>query len=310
MTKRFPTLMFLAAILTTSLALLLPSHNPARAVDHIVLESHDLIIVSEKSLVDTAARLGEAFPKLRADLEDMLGWKLESEPVVRLIGERDIFEQMSGSPHYSALAVPARSLIVMFVPPAKTNWLTLNETFKHELCHLLLHDHIQEALLPKWLDEGVCQWVSGSLGEILSGGGFPQTEIALASRPIPLRRLTYSFPRDKDSLALAYEESRRFVEFLTASYGRESLLGILEHLSEGDDIDRAVSETLSKSFDAVEQEWLDSLKGRFVWLIWASRHMYDILFVVAALLTVLAFVSLALRKKRYREEEEEEEDEE
>jgi len=310
MANRFPTFMVFAAILSTSLALFFESHNFAGAVDHIVLESDDLVTVFEEPLENVAGRLRETYPKLRADLEDMLGWRLESKPVVRLVGNRDLFDKMSGSPHFSALAVPSKSLIVLFVSPVTTRWLMLHETFKHELCHLLLHDHIQDSLLPKWLDEGVCQWVSGSLGEILSGEGFPQTEIALASRPIPLRRLTYSFPRDRNSLALAYEESRRFVEYLTTNYGREGLLGILEHLRDGDDIDRAISKTLSKSFDTVEKEWLDSIKGSVVWLIWASRHMYDILFVMAALLTVVAFISSVVRRRRYREEEDEEKDEE
>jgi len=306
MAKRLTALINWAAILGILATLFLLPHHGAGATDHLVLENDGLAVIFEEATKTTAGHVVEIYPKIREDLEDLLGWKLRSRPVVRLVANRDTFAQMSGSPHFSAFAVPQRSLMVMFVAPAAAGSLTLSETLKHELCHLLLHDYIQDSLLPKWLDEGVCQWVSGSLGEILSGGGFPDTEIALAARPIPLRRLTYSFPRDRDLLFLAYEESRRFVEYLTATYGRQGLLAILKHLREGEYIDRAISGALSRSFEALEREWLDSVRRQYVWLIWASRHLYDILFVIAAILTVVAFISLVIRRKRYREEEDEE----
>jgi hypothetical protein len=263
--------------------------------------------VSEKSQESLAAHVLEMYPVIREDLESTLGWKLESKPIVRLVGSKDMFERMSGSSHIAAFAVPAQDLIVMHVSPVTTVSSSFSLTLKHELCHLFLHEHIRASHIPKWLDEGVCQWVSGSLGELLAGGGFPDMGVAIARHPIPLRQLAYSFPADGDSLFLAYEESRRFVDYLTTTYGKESLLGILQLLREGDDIDMAVSKTLSKSLETLEEEWLESVRGRGLWLIWLSQHLYDILFFIAALLTVAAAIVTALRNKRYVGEEEEEE---
>jgi hypothetical protein len=136
--------------------------------------------------------------------------------------------------------------------------------------------------------------VSGSFGEILMGRGVAARGMDIARHPIPLPELTERFPQDKGSLLLAYEESRRFVEYLTAHYGNQSLLKILQHLKQGDDIDRAVFATISKSFENA-------------WLIWAAQHLYEILFFIGALLTVLAFVRLAIRKRDYSAEHEDEE---
>ena len=130
--------------------------------------------------------------------------------------------------------------------------------------------------------------------------------VAIARHSIPLRHLAHSFPEEGDALFLAYEESRRFVEYLAATYGKEGLLGILGHLGDGDDIDLAFSKTLAKSPDTVEEEWLESIRGKGLWLIWISRHLYDILFFIAALLTIAASVVAALRRRRYAEDGDEE----
>ncbi len=160
--------------------------------------------------------------------------------------------------------------------------------------------------LPRWLDEGICQWVSGSLGEILVGKGVAAGAINPARHPIPLRQLAVSFPKDKDSLIQAYVESRLFVEYLVARYGKESLLRVLQHLREGLSIDQAISGATSKSLQNLEDEWLEELRSKNMWLLWASQNLYELLFLLAAILTIVAFVRLMIRKKRYDPDEEDE----
>jgi hypothetical protein len=265
-----------------------------------------LAIVGESPRVP-AKQLQKVYPEIKSDIETVLGWKLLSQPQLLLIADREGFEKMTGSPFISAFAVPSQHLIVMLLSSESSRQYILNETFKHELCHLLLHDHISEVLLPRWLDEGICQWVSGSLGEIAMGRGVAAWGMDIARHPIPLEQLTERFPQEKGTLLLAYEESRRFVEYLTAHYGKHSLLAILQHLKQGDDIDRAVLATLSKSLKSLHQEWLEESRNWNVWFIWASQHLYEILFFMGALLTVLAFVRLAIRKRDYFAEHEDEE---
>ena len=303
MAKIFPRILAFIVAFTLTLALIPRYRTQAVAAEHIELRNDDLTVVSEPPLETIARHVMEIYPTLRDDLEATLGWKLKSKPVVRLVASKEIFEKMAGNPHFSAFAVPSEELIVVHVSPS----IPLTETLRHELCHLFLHGYIRDSRLPKWLDEGVCQWVSGSLGEILLAGGFPDAGVALARRPIPLRLLAYSFPQDKDALALAYEESRRFVEYLISSYGKQDLLLILKHLAEGDEINQALSKTLSKPLETVEDEWLESVRSSGVWLIWVSWHLYDILFFCAAVLTIVAFILVIVhRRRRYAELEDEE----
>ena len=269
--------------------------------------NEELSIVGEERLDIQAKRLRERYPEIRANIESSLGWKLLSPPKVFLIADREIFEKMSGSPFISAFAIPSQHSIVIHLSSATSELYVLHETFEHELCHLLLHDHINDALLPKWLDEGICQWVSGSLGEILAGMGTAAGGIKLLRHPIPLQQLTVSFPRDRGSLIQAYQESRLFVEYLVAQYGKGSLLNLLEHLKEGAPIDQAFSQAFPKSLPSVQEEWLEGLGSRGMWLLWVSEYLYEILFVFGALLTVLAFIRVMIRKRNYDPDEEDEE---
>ena len=74
---------------------------------------------------------------------------------------------MAGDPLVVAFAVPQRNLIVIDYSKMITHPLSLETTLKHELCHILLHEHIKTEILPRWLDEGLCQWASGGIGEII-----------------------------------------------------------------------------------------------------------------------------------------------
>jgi len=268
--------------------------------------NEELLIEGENRLGIQAKRLREIYPEVRTNIENSLGWKLLSPPKVFLISDREIFEKMSGSPLIAAFAVPSQHSIVIHLSSATSEAYVLHETFEHELCHLFLHEHITDRLLPKWLDEGICQWLSGSLGEILAGSGTAAGGINLLRRPIPLQQLTVSFPGDRGSLIQAYQESRLFVEYLVAQYGKGCLLNLFEQLKEGSPIDQAFSQAFPKSLASVQEEWLEGLGSRGMWLLWVSEYLYEILFVFGALLTVLAFIRVMIRKRDYDPDEEDE----
>ncbi len=273
------------------------------AEEHIYFQDENLTISGEGHLDPEAKYLWQIYPKAKMDIENILGWRLLSKPTVLLIGNKDIFERLSGSSFVSAFAVPSEHLIVVHVSAITSKPSILNETFKHELCHLLLHEHIRKQTIPKWLDEGVYQWISGTLGEVLVGGGATISRIDMAQHLIPLRRLTATFPKDRDSLLLAYNESHDFVGYVTDHYGTGSLRDILNYLKKGAGVDLAVSKALSRPFQDVQEEWIEDMRSRSEWLIWSSQHLYEILFFAAAVLTILAAVRLRIKKTRDMEQE-------
>jgi hypothetical protein len=179
---------------------------------------------------------------------------------------------------------------------------------KHELCHLLLHHYIKEGALPKWLDEGVCQWVSNGMAEIIMDRKVSfLNEAVLAGRVFSLRELSERFPGDDRSLMLAYEQSQSIVNYISQKYGTEKLLLILNRLRDGKALSEAVTENLGISIPDLEGNWLRSLKKEQTWLLYVSIHLYEILFFAAALLTVAGFARLIRRRRENSKREDQEE---
>jgi hypothetical protein len=77
----------------------------------------------------------------------------------------------------------------------------------------------------------------------------------------------------------------------------------LQYLEQGDSIDPAVSKSLSKSFQDVHEEWVNDMQKRSEWLVWASQNLYEIIFFIMAVLSILAFVRLRIRRTRYTGED-------
>jgi len=181
----------------------------------------------------------------------------------------------------------------------KAHPFSLRDTFKHEICHLLLHQHIRSDLLPRWLDEGIAQWASDGAGDILlDHKRSVLNRVALRGRFIPLRALASGFPRKDQDLMLAYEESRGFVDHLIGRSGPDGILALLQYLKQGAAPEDALVKAYGVSMSELEREWHQSLRNRMTWLTYLSYHLYDILFLVAALMTVYGFIRIMIRKRR------------
>ncbi len=268
------------------------------AQHNLLMEGEGISFYGESQFLDEARVLMAACPVARAKIEKALGWELRSKPHVLLMGDREAFRQMTGNPLVTAFAIPEANLIAIHVSPATRNPYMLQETFLHELCHLLLHGQMEGASLPRWLEEGICQWVSGSLGEIAAGDALETSEISIARRPIPMIALEERFPGSGDPILQAYAQSRSLVEYVVSRYGKEGPQGILRLLKEGHRVDQAIGLALGISYGDLELEWLRHIQGRSVWVIWASQHLYEILFFASAVLTIIASARLWAKKRR------------
>ncbi len=285
-----------------------PMVRGSKAPERLTLQSPLLTVIYEPPYQFAAEHLFSVYSTLMEEIDNMLTWRLRTRPTVILVSDRNTFEKMSGSPYISAFALPGRDIVVIHLDVAGFEPYAVNEVFKHELCHLVLNHHIDASFLPKWLDEGLCQWVSGSLGDFLGNRShFSSAGVDMSIRYIPLSRLTRDFPRDRELLLLAYQESRAFVEFLTSQYGNRALLDLLGELSRNIPFETAFRRVYDQDLDAVEARWGETRRGVGIWLVWLSQYMTEVLFFLGALLTIVAFVRIMIRKRRARIDEEEEE---
>jgi hypothetical protein len=273
------------------------------------IENDELIVQSDKSLQTVAREIVRIYPSLKLDLEDIFRFKIGFKPTVILIKDRSDFRKMVGNDLVVAVAIPRNNLIIIDNSKMKTHPFTLETTLKHELCHLLLHHYVAGGPLPKWLNEGISQWVTGGVSEMIIGENKDFLKQAvLSGRLIPLDNLNMRFPGNGKSLRLAYQQSKSFVEFMENEYGVNGIIGIFNYLREGENLDSALHKALAVSIYELERDWKDSLRKKYTWFTFFSGHLYEILFSLAALFLVAGFIQFLIRKRAYKDEEEDKED--
>jgi len=272
------------------------------------IQTKDFTVSYEERLANVAAEVAQVYPVVSQELIETLKWEMDFRPKIILTGDRDAFRKIVGMDIITAFALPDRDLIVVDTSRVYTKPFTLRSTLKHEICHLLLHQNIDSRLLPRWIDEGVCQWASGGVAELMSDdGGRILTKAAVSDRLISIRELA-RFPMDEPSLILAYEESKNIVEYIVRDFGKTELMQILENLKEGDTINESVQKSLGFPLSELESKWHSSLKRKYTWFAYLSANLYTIIFSLAALITVYGFIRLIQKKRAYKDDEEEEEE--
>jgi hypothetical protein len=274
-----------------------------------VLQNDQLAVIYEPPLKAAAGEVLRLYPTLNRQLENTFGWRLNARPQVVLIKSNQHFQNIARHNLIVAFAVPDKNLIVIDYSRMSTRPFNLGITLKHEMCHLLLHEHINSADLPKWLDEGVCQWASDGIGELLIDKSWSGLDAAImAGRTLRLSRLAKRFPVDRASLTLAYEQSKSVVTFIDRQYGQQAILNILGDLKNGEPLTAAIFQNLSLSLNQLEEEWLTAIESTPRWLVFMANNIYGILFFVAAILSVIGFLRLIIRKRAYAKLEEDDDE--
>ena len=268
-----------------------------------VIQTEQVIVVYDPPLESAAREVSRIYPSVNKDLQDIFGWELMSRPRVILINSAERFRKMVRSDIFVAFAVPENNLVVIDYSKMNISPFTLTITLKHELCHLLLHQHIESRNLPKWLDEGVCQWASDGIAEILINKKQSVFRTSLvAGNLFSIASLAERFPHDQRSLVLAYEQSKSLVDYIVKKFGKERLLDTLYYLKNGESADSAVFKSLNVSLTALEDDWRRHLKGKTYWLALLANNIYAILFFLMAVMAIWGFIRLQLRKRAYMDE--------
>ena len=301
---RAPVLMSKKRILSSILFLLGVLWPVSSYAGQRILRDEKVIVRFDDRLQPPAKEIIQIYPSIRAALKKDLGWETDFRPEIVLMKDSSSFRKVSRSEFVTAFAVPEEDLIVIDYSKMGVHPFTIDATLKHELCHLELHRHISRERLPRWLDEGTCQWVAGGLAEIISEGSRSVLrDAALSNRLISIERLTQSFPSDGRDLLLAYEESRSIVEYVKEKFGVSGVRGILERMSRGDDLEDAVRKSLLISQDELERQWRSSVSGKNLWPSYIRDNLYEVLFLFAALITICGYFRVLKKKREYKDED-------
>ncbi len=258
-----------------------------------------MVIQYDPGLEKGAEEVLRLYPQIRKDLEKTLKRQVTFAPAVLLLKE-GAFSETAEDLHIVAFAVPGRNLIVIDYSKMRIDPFTIELTLKHELCHLLLHHSNQGGRIPKWLDEGIAQWVSAGIAEILIDPKRSVLNKAIISgKSLNLRALRDAFPRDRESLHLAYEASKSFVSYFIERFGMDGITDVLDYIEKGDDWEAAFRKAVSLSFDELEQDWHRDLQKKWTWYTLVINHLYEILFLLAAIIMIIGFLRSLMKKRAY-----------
>ncbi len=301
MSNKSFALIFIACILVFS--------RPAYAIEREFIENNQVIVQYEKPLQAVANEIIRLYPSVKKELELTFKSSIDFRPVVWIIKDRNVFQKTIGNELAVAVAISAKNLIIIDNSSMKTHPFSLEVTLKHELCHLFLHQFVLKGNLPRWFNEGVSQWASGGIAEIIMGENKDLLKQAtLSGRLIRIHALTQRFPGDKKGLRLAYQESLSIVEYIDKKFGTDGILQVMNYLKDGYSIEAAIPKALSIPLYELENRWHESLRKKYTWFIYLSSHLYQILFSFAAFVLIYGFIKLMIRRRAYRDEEDEEED--
>lgn len=281
--------------------------NVTSYAERRTIEDESVVVIYDVPLQNAASEVLRLYLDIRADLAKDLGWKSDFRPEIVLVRDTAAFRRTSKTDLVVAQAFPRENLIAIDYSRMNVQPFTLGTTLKHELCHLELHSHI--ASIPRWFDEGVCQWVTGGLAEIMNTGGRSIfMEAAISNRLISFEGLTERFPADGRDLILAYEESKSVIEYIKKEFGDSGVRHILEHMSKGDDLESAVRKSILISQVELERRWKSSITTKISWFSYVYDNLYEVLFVLAAIITFYGFIRVLKRKREYKDEEEEDDE--
>ncbi len=239
--------------------------------------------------------------ELGAEIEDALVIRIGTNPEeMRALAPRE-----APPPAYaSGVAYPMRGLVLLTLTAPET-WERpdVDTVLVHELSHVALHRAVRGHAVPRWFSEGVAihqarERSIDRMQSLWSG--------TVGNRLLPMERLSSSFPSEPHRVNLAYAQSADFVRWLRArDDGDARFREVISRLGRGQSFEMALERTYSTTRMDLELRWHESLSERFQ--AWPLLLGSGGLWVVAALLIVVAYVRRKRRDRvKFREWEEEE----
>jgi len=196
------------------------------------------------------------------------------------------------APEWAAgLAYPERNLMILKAPRAALfGKINPYRTFRHELAHLTLHQAMEGAPIPRWLDEGLAmyeakEWTFRTTAVI--------SAVTLKKNFIPLATLNRAFPLDFHEAEVAYAESFSMVAWLMNRFGRKDFQTFIFNLKERRTLSQSSQAAFAMTFYELEKRWHRRLRLRYTWIpvITSTAALWFIM--------TLIFLYVYYRKKRH-----------
>jgi hypothetical protein len=238
-----------------------------------------------RTLVTEAART-DSFPWLPRPRERVL---------IAIAPDARRFRQWAGpgAPEWGvALAFPDSRRVIMQGRAASSDAGDPQETLRHELAHLALHERLGDRP-PRWFDEGYASVAAREWrrDDVLA------TNLALALRGAPtFERLEASFADGSTAAQSAYALSYRAVAEMASLDPERGLTMLFRYWETGRNLDSAVRQAFGVTLSGFEREFQQRMRRRYGAL--ALLADLTLVFLVTGLALLPFFVARRARVRR------------
>jgi hypothetical protein len=206
--------------------------TPGYAASALIEECQRVEVIAEDAGQEHMARkVAQAVCRRMRELGPLFGGFGRSPVRVRICADMETYRKRTGRPWYLAAVVlgdeivtqPARSLVKLD---------DLEGTLAHELVHLLVR-RVAGRNCPRWLDEGLAQWLAGQKSGLLDG-----STLELPGNPAQLELLENRLASGKSTRQQMKQDYRTclgLVDRLIGQVGKTTLVGALGGLKERPD---------------------------------------------------------------------------
>ena len=255
------------------------------------LEGGPFRIVHHPDDVETARA---SLAILETALEEFSTRLPPGEGLIHIVIAHDLTEFRRYASHFgslqiSGLARPAEGLIVVKGPRLRAAGDDYGGTLRHELAHILLYRNVDTALLPKWLNEGLCMSLAN---EHYWSSMYQMTEMFAGNRIIEYRYLDLTFlsPGSEMAFGDAYAQALSMTRTLRNRLGEETFWAVVLDVGDGTTFGRS----LEMHADLTVTEFWEKYRRS----LWKTAVIGSIatgsLFGPASLLVIVAY----FRKRR------------
>lgn len=172
--------------------------------------------------------------------------------------------------------------------------LTIDETFEHEVSHILLLRAVKQRP-PRWFIEGMA--IVQARQNLIER--FERVAAAtINDGALSLDRISMRFPGSPEGRALAYAQSGLFVNYLVNEFGEKEMAGFVQRLARNSDFKDAFHSAYGQSLAATEDQWKEAL-GSYGWLKALTESW--LLWGAAALLLIAGAGTQMRRRRKHRD---------
>jgi hypothetical protein len=267
----------------------------------IISSSANAVVFHIQSLPDEKPLVEQTLNRNFIQLTNILKTDFPDTIYVVIAHSQSEFDQAVGAglPDWgAAVAVKERRLIVVKSPSNFAVGKSLEELLGHELGHLVLEKASADKWLPRWIEEGFCQLISG---EWKYGQDFLLTRAVWGDGLIPLTLLEEVNRFGDTKAALAYAESYLAVNMMVRDVGIEFFPDFLEGYRKSGNFYDAFFKASGYRYTEFAQIWQNKTtdKYRFILYIFDSRLFFPLLAIIFILLYFVKLWQVRKKKKEW-----------